>query len=536
MDTPTNEMSIGSDKSSFLHFPLEIWDMIIEQLKHEESPQHLSRLAQTCQMLYQRTLPLLYSPVCLANSESGARLAVAIEQRPELAELIREIRHKEDSGSELSSGRHLKFYKMAAGLPNLETLSLRRNPRPHKFDKWTVHNIQTVEAREAAREAQTVGEYRDMGFGPLGQSQFSPPDIRTIPFDYDRGDETLFWHALLQHPPGLPALRVCHIGSDFNHDKHNLNMDCANLPQFNEAIFRHPGLRVLCITGATFQLVLDPSHLLRHTNTQLEDLTLLNCVIEDRDLMYLLECPRALKRFTFRATRIPDSDGYQPENDYTQALLKHQDSLEYIDYDLYWGSDDLTYFSIFTKLKHLTVTLSSLAGVNCLQLTPEDELLPPSLESLTIRYDEVKSWVPSYVHECVQGGWLPNLRLLTCEVANIIEHLPSANIDKFNLPATEICQVINTWQSQFEEFNVELRAEIVPYPLDVPKYEVCVCECLPFFHRMFFHPRVELPVPWEGNEQEDVFYDDWADIDDEHDLDDEIEDLVSEGFGSDISG
>jgi hypothetical protein len=325
-----------------------------------------------------------------------------------------------------------------------------------------------------------------------------------------------------------------HIGSDFDHDLHNLKMDSACIPEFNEAVFRHLTLQELCITGATFQQVKSRSYPLRHTNTLLEDLTLLNCPIEQSDLTRLLEHPRALKRFTFRGPRLPDTEEYEPENDYVSALRKHRDSLEYIDYDLYWGGDDMADFGIFTKLKHLTVTLSSLAGIGCPQLDPEDELLPPSLESLTIRYDEVKSWLPSFIYECVQNGLLPNLYLFTCEVPEIIEHLPSINDHKFNPPATQICQEINTWQSRFKDLNVEMYSEIVPCPLQMPKYEVCSCECLPFYHRMFFHPYNELPVPWEGNEQEDVFFDDWADIDDEHDLDDEMEDLVS-ASGSDVS-
>ncbi|KAJ5135677.1 uncharacterized protein N7515_004955 [Penicillium bovifimosum] len=403
-------------------------------------------------MLYQRTLPLLYRLVRLANSESGARLAVAIEQHPELAELIHEIRHKADGGSESSSGRHLKFYKMAAGLPNLETLILRTNPRPHKFNRFAVDNSLTAQwARQVAREVQTVKQFRNLGFGPPGQSQFSPPDTGMVPLGLERGDETLFGHALRQNPPGLSALH----------------------------------LRVLCITGAKFQQVDNASWPLRHTDTPLEDLTLLNCIIKDTELMDLLNIPQALKRFTFRGNRVMDSDD-EPEPVYLWALFKHRDSLEYVDYDLYCGGHDYANFYGFTKLKHLTITISSLAGSECIELDPAvNELLPPSLESLTIRYDQVKSWVPSYIYGGLQNGWLPNLRLFTCEVANVFGRL------RHGPPAGQVWQEINTWQSRFKKFNVELRTEIVQISMWVaklPKYEVCACERLPFFHGMFRDP------------------------------------------------
>ncbi|KAJ5550956.1 hypothetical protein N7461_005654, partial [Penicillium sp. DV-2018c] len=495
MNAPTKEMSTRPASSDPLRlFLLEIWDMVIEQLKYEESSQHLSRLARTCRMLYQRTIPFLYGTVRLAHSESGARLAVAIEQRPELAKLIREIRHKEDSGSELASARHLKFYKMAAGLPDLRTLVLRRNPRPSKFQWLKVRTTQWAE--EARNEAWNVRRYRLHGFGPRGKSCFSPPpDTAKIVFDYNRGDQTLFWHALLQNPPGLPALRSCHIGSHFNLDVHNTEMDNACMPQFNEAIFRHPGLRTLCITGATFHRASYPK--LTHTDTPLQELTLLNCPIEVPDLTRLLQFPKALKKITLRPPRVGDDEDYVTETDYPSALHKHRHSLEYIDYELYWGGDDMANFSSFTNLKHLTIALASLSSHECLELVPEDELLPTSLESLTIRYDEVRPWVPTYMDECAEGDRLPNLRLVTFEIPELMSQFPSSSADELSPPARQVCQEINTWQDDLKEFDVELRAIVVPSPLEMPKYETCACECLPFFYRRSYHPRPDMRSPSE---------------------------------------
>jgi hypothetical protein len=267
----------------------------------------------------------------------------------------------------------------------------------------------------------------------------------------------------------------------------------------------------------------------------LEELTLLNCVINPFDLQTVLEYPTALKRFTFRGPR--SQEMVDPEGDthcYIESALKHDNSLEYIDYDLYWGSDVETDFGELVRLKHLTTTLATLAGRECMELDPPDDILPPNLESLTIRYDEVKSWLPSAIYEMVKDGDLPKLRHFTCEVPEIIEHLPSINESKSNPPATEICQEGDTWKSKFAELNVDMSMVPVPYPIDMPKYDVCSCECLPFYHRMSYHPRKPLSLPWEDDYgEEDVFFEDWADIDDGMALDALMDDLADDS-GSDV--
>ncbi|CAI7609952.1 unnamed protein product [Penicillium discolor] len=520
-------------------FPLELWDIIIEYLHDEESAQHLSRLAQTCPALYSRIDPQLYSkPVRLFNSESGAHLALTIEKRPELAPLIHEIRHKQDAGSEFWSYRHLKFYEMAVTLPNLENLSLRRNPRPFDSARWTSAHARDEAMLEWVKKigsgSGSVKEYRELGYGPSGESLFSPPD-NELSYTRDGAVETLFWHASLQNPPGLPALCVCHIGSDYDHNENNPKMDGRCLPIFNEALFCHPVLRKLCITGATFRM--SQSGLVPTiSKSPLEELTLLNCTINPFDLQTVLEHPAALKRLTFRGPRSQEMlDPEEESHCYIQSALVHENSLEYIDYDLYWGGDEETDFGELVRLKHLTTTLATLTGRECIELDPADDILPPNLESLTIRYDEVKAWLPSAIYEMVKDEKLPKLRRFTCEVPETIEHLPSINPNKSHPPATEICQEGNTWKAKFAELNVEMSMVSVPYPLDLPKYDVCSCECLPFYHRMFYHPSKPLTLPWEENDfgEEDVFFDDWADIDDETDLDGLID--FAEESGSDVS-
>ncbi|OQE46754.1 hypothetical protein PENCOP_c001G08492 [Penicillium coprophilum] len=520
-------------------FPLELWDIIIEYLYDEESAQHLSRLAQSCATLYTRINSKLYNRVRLSNSESGARLALTIKKHPELAPLIREIRHKQDAGSEFWSYRHLKFYETAATLPNLENLSLRRNPRPFDSTRWASTHarddamLQWV--RKIASGSGSVKEYRELGYGPTGESSFSPPD-RKLSYMQDGGAETLFVHASLLDPPGLPSLRVCHIGSDYNHDEHNPKMDGRCLPVFDEALFSHPGLRKLCVTGAIFQLSQSILPVLT-TSSPLEELTLLNCIINPSDLETALGYPKALKRFTFRGPRSQEMvDPVGETLCYVHSTLMHDSSLEYMDYDLYWGGDEETDFGELVRLKHLTTTLATLTGRECIELDPADDILPPNLESLTIRYDEVKPWLPSAIYEMVKDKKLPKLRRFTCEIPEIMEHLPSINEDKSNPRAAEICQEGNTWKSKFAELNVDMSMVSVPYPLEVSKYDMCSCECLSFYHRMTYHPYKRLATPWEENDlgEEDVFFDDWADVDDEIDLDILMDDLADES-GSDVS-
>ncbi|KAJ5699459.1 hypothetical protein N7536_002472 [Penicillium majusculum] len=541
MATPTQRTFVRRSKLLPV-FPLELWDIIIEYLRDEESAQHLSRLAQSCPALYAKIDPLLYNnPLRLLNSESGARLALTVEKRPELAPLIREIQHKQDSGSEFWSYRHLKFYKMAVTLPNLENLSLRRNPRSFDSTRWASTYARDDAMLQWERKIRSgsisVKEYREMGYGPLGESSFSPPD-HELTYMRNSAVETLFWHASLQYPPGMPALRVCHIGSDYDYNENNPKMDGRYLPIVNEALFRHPALRKLCVTGATFKISqsgLLPSML---STPPLEELTLLNCIINQLDLREALANLTALKRFTFRGPRpqveMIDHTGHPLC--YILLAFPLDNSLEYMDYDIYWGTDEETCFSVFDNLKHLTTTLTTLTGRECLEPDPMDETLPSNLESLTIRYDEAESWLPSAIYKMVKDEKLPKLRRFTCQVPEIMEHLPSINVDKFNPPATEICREGNTWKSKFAVLNVELSMVSVPYPLGLPKYDVCSCECLSFYHRMFYHPHKPLALPWEESDlgEEDVFFDDWADIDDEIDLDVLMGDLAEES-GSDIS-
>lgn len=206
-------------RSSFLPvFPLELWDIIIEYLDDGETAQNLGRLSQACPALRAIIEPRLYQPVRLNNSESGARLARTIESRPDLAPLIREIQHKKDSGHENFYNRYLKFYQMALGLPNLETLFLRNEVKRLDTSRWSNKVERSVLSyMEALNQAfsetsiMTPRHYRNLIVGPLEDSSFSPPDDEMISPEFMEQNNTL---SGLYNPnlKGLPALRVCEFG------------------------------------------------------------------------------------------------------------------------------------------------------------------------------------------------------------------------------------------------------------------------------------------------------------------------------------
>lgn len=230
--------------------------------------------------------------------------------------------------------------------------------------------------------------------------------------------------------------------------------------------------------------LLDPST----QGTALEDLTILNCWISPARVADMLQWPKALKRLTLRTSQTTEAPEDPEFETHVDKVSVHCASLEFMDYDFFWGHEEETDFHGLRNLKHLTTTLSTLVGRECHELDVEDGTnLPESLESLTLRYDEHKAWSLSAIYELVKSEKLPNLRRFTCEVPENIENLPSINPAKKNPSCLQICQEGNTWKDSFKELNVELSMVPVSYPLKMPRYSVCSCECLDFYHRFPAH-------------------------------------------------
>lgn len=135
-----------------------------------------------------------------------------------------------------------------------------------------------------------------------------------------------------------------------------------------EALFYHPSLRSLAITGAKVQTRWDypPTSKAAPRPTQLEELQLLNCHISWSRLPEMLEYPRALKHFTLKG-EAPKwaSHGSRDHADRGQCidvLRAHSSSKETLDLDLYLYWEEPMNLSDFTALKRLTISPQMLLG------------------------------------------------------------------------------------------------------------------------------------------------------------------------------
>lgn len=196
--------------------------MIFQYLR-EESPQHISILAQTCKSFYQELNLVIYQPVRLRRLENARRFANTISGRPDLAALVKEVRHAEDMGFADFAGYSEPFYKALAKLPSLETLVMRKTLHPS-----TEYSPQT-ESQEVLTQISNAFEYlgvpesyledllTDMGNRgyPLGDASdsfglgFHPceEDFSLQGLAQDLAERTYFSRDYLQDL--IPALRTC---------------------------------------------------------------------------------------------------------------------------------------------------------------------------------------------------------------------------------------------------------------------------------------------------------------------------------------
>jgi hypothetical protein len=245
-------------------------------------------------------------------------------------------------------------------------------------------------------------------------------------------------------------------------------------------------LRKLCITGVTFrEFGLEDDEFIENRATNLKELLLLNCPVSTENLELIVRFPRALKRLTIRVP-VALLSQYE-EEDYMsfsdELTLRHAKSLEYLDLDIYGGADIGVQLDYFDVLKEIIITPHSVIGGR------EEEMnLARSLQTLTIRYEEGTSLLLDIIFE-VEAAELPNLRSVICQIPdNLCEGITSS----------EVRVKAEAFKSQFKDFGVELSTELVPYPLTMPKYDVCPCENLTFYHQFPFHPRPQ-PRPQNNN-------------------------------------
>lgn len=111
-------------------FPPEIWLIIVDHLRGEDNPQHISRLSQTCRWLYQEINHLIYRSVRLNWEMNVLGFGQTVFNRPQLAGLVKQVRYAIDMGSNSFTSRYSPFYKLLPRLYNLRTLNLRKDFYP----------------------------------------------------------------------------------------------------------------------------------------------------------------------------------------------------------------------------------------------------------------------------------------------------------------------------------------------------------------------------------------------------------------------
>lgn len=256
---------------------------------------------------------------------------------------------------------------------------------------------------------------------------------------------------------------------------------------FNETIFTLPHLQKLCITGATFRRFGLEEASIDNRASSLKELLLLNCEVTPHNLALIIRFPRALERLTIRVPlsdllhTLPDLDDYLVFSD--QLSMLHSESLQYVDLDIYGGTDYGVILHPFSILSDVIITFSSMFGH-----IDEWIILPESLQKLTFRHEEGILLQLSPLLDDIEDGNLPNLRSVTCQIPdNIREGTTSLGL------RVEVA----TFKSKFKALGVELSTEVVPYPLTMPKYDVCPCENLAFYRQFPFHTRAKPRLEYE---------------------------------------
>lgn len=141
---------------------------------------------------------------------------------------------------------------------------------------------------------------------------------------------------------------------------------------------------------------------------------LLNCEVTPHDLALIIRFPRALERLTIR---VPSSDVLDTQydmDDYSffsdKLNILHSESLEYVDLDIYWGTDYGIILHPFAVLSEVVITFTSMFGH-----IDEWIILPESLQKLTFRHEEGMLLQLSPLLDDIEDGNLPTA---LCDMPN----------------------------------------------------------------------------------------------------------------------
>jgi hypothetical protein len=110
--------------SLFQNLPTELLEIIFNNLRR--LPGSLRSLAQTSRRFYNIIIPILYSSICLRNSNSGKKFAETVQNSSALSSLVRELQvhYHHERIDEV----HESLLDALFELKNLEALSLRSLP------------------------------------------------------------------------------------------------------------------------------------------------------------------------------------------------------------------------------------------------------------------------------------------------------------------------------------------------------------------------------------------------------------------------
>ncbi|KAJ5317461.1 hypothetical protein N7508_001969 [Penicillium antarcticum] len=296
---PHDQLTLQMDSSSsrLLSLPAEILEIVIDEAC--SSAADLSLLGLVCRGLHSFITPNLYKSINLVGYESAKQFSWTISQRCELALLVRELQiHSHGTDENEDENCSEDFDSTITRFINLESLALRTD----FFSRSKAQKISII---------------------------CRPHEV-------------------------LPALRHINLGFDYHRD-----YEWTLTPY--EALFYHPNLTTISITGAAVSAKWEYQHIhpptLRSTN--LEELELLNCNISSQELELMLRYPRALKCFTLKGEPSESKYGFRCGSDrgkYIDVLKNHTSSLQILDLDLYHDWSEEIDLSPFTVLQSLAIT------------------------------------------------------------------------------------------------------------------------------------------------------------------------------------
>lgn len=214
-------------------------------------------------------------------------------------------------------------------------------------------------------------------------------------------------------------------------------------------------------------------------STPLEELHLLNCDLDTLSLSLILECPRALKHFTFKGQSPPMifSPPFRDKNRgaYIDVLKSHASSLESLDLDLYdWWEEPIN-LSDFKVLKRLAISTWMLTGDGN-ETKPLGKVLPSSLEQITFRSQD-SDFHFGDICELVRSGELRHLSSLSCQLPSDWSLVSPEQV------LAEQCNEYQSFAQAFDELGVQLSVVRVPEPAVMPENETCPCPCWTYWHR-----------------------------------------------------